>query len=37
MHLMLPYSFEQQHAPGSWWMEAIFKVGLNQSVAMHVL
>jgi hypothetical protein len=22
----LPSSFDQQHQPGSWWMEAIFKV-----------
>lgn len=23
----LPSSFDPQHTPGSWWMEAIFKVG----------
>lgn len=28
----LPSSFDQRHQPGSWWMEAIFKVGTGSQV-----
>lgn len=36
----LPSSFDAQHSPGSWWMEAIFKVGrvcLGSSALIRVL